>query len=100
MKKFYSLLLLAVAGLLSFSASAQVNLTIKVDDPSKVVVSTGYSERTPLELVAGENPITVAYYEQLNFEAVDGYLLDKVMWGDYPISSRVKSDYAWVYSSD
>ena len=100
MKKFYSFLLLAVAGLLSFSASAQVNLTIKVDDPSKVVVSTGYSERTPLELVAGENPITVAYYEQLNFEAVDGYLLDKVMWGDYPISSRVKSDYAWVYSSD
>ena len=100
MKKFYSFLLLAVAGLLSFSASAQVNLTIKVDDPSKVVVSTGYSERTPLELVAGENPITVAYYEQLNFEAVDGYLLDQVMWGDYSIASRVKSDYAWVYSSD
>ena len=97
MKKFYSFLLLAVAGLLSFAASAQVNITIKVDDPSKVVVSTGYGEATPLELVAGENPITVNSYEQINFEAVDGYLLDKVMWGGYVLTSRAKSDFIMVY---
>ena len=97
MKKFYSFLLLAIAGLLSFSASAQVNITIKVDDPSKVVVSTGSSEKTVLELVAGENSVTVSPYDRVNFEAVDGYLLDKIIWSCYVLSSRVKSDYIMVY---
>lgn len=79
MKKFYSFLFLAVAGLLTFAASAQVKFTVKVDDPSKVVVETGYwSARTPVELTGEETEVEANAYEYVFISAVDGYMLDKV----------------------
>ena len=100
MKKFYSFLFLAVAGLLTFAASAQVKFTVKVDDPSKVVVETGYwSARTPVELTGEETEVEANAYEYVFISAVDGYMLDKVTFG-YEIANRVKSTYKTIWGSD
>lgn len=100
MKKFYSFLFLAVAGLLTFAASAQVKFTVKVDDPSKVVVETGYwSTRTPVELTGEETEVEANAYEYVFITAVDGYMLDKVTFG-YEIANRQKSTYKTIYSRD
>ncbi len=97
MKKFYSFLFLAVAGLLTFAASAQVNFTIKVDDPSKVVVEQGY-DKTVVDLSEGEAAVTANLYDPIYITAVDGYMLKKVNIG-YDWDTNVKSTEVWVYGS-
>lgn len=97
MKKFYSFLFLAVAGLLTFAASAQVNFTIKVDDPSKVVVEKGY-DKTVVDLSEGEAAVTANLYEPIYITAVDGYMLKKVNIG-YDWDTNVKSSQVYVYGS-
>ncbi|MGN1245662.1 MAG: hypothetical protein ACI4UN_03425, partial [Muribaculaceae bacterium] len=100
MKKFYSFLFLAVAGLLSFAASAQVHFTVKVDDPSKVVVETGYwGTLTVVEFTGNEAEVEANAYEYVFVTAVDGYMLDKVTFG-YQIANRDKSTYKTIYMSD
>ena len=97
MKKFYSFLFLAVAGLLTFAASAQVNFTIKVDDPSKVVVEKGY-DKTVVDLSEGVAAVTANLYEPIYITAVDGYMLKRVNIG-YDWDTNVKSSQVYVYGS-
>lgn len=97
MKKFYSFLFLAVAGLLTFAASAQVNFTIKVDDPSKVVVEKGY-DKTVVDLSEGVAAVTANLYDPIYITAVDGYMLKRVNIG-YDWDTNVKSSQVYVYGS-
>ncbi len=74
MKKFYSLILIAIVGIISFHANA-ATVTINVDDPNRVDVQIAYVSQ---ELVAGDNQFTVSDYTSISITAKDGNFLTSV----------------------
>lgn len=97
MKKIYSFMLLAVIGMLSFAANA-INITINVDDPSRVMVQISYQEK---QLVAGDNKFDVPEYASVQISSRLGYILNSVMKGDVKESVyNLSNCYISVYSTD
>lgn len=77
MKKFYTLLCLALTGLLAFSASAaQITINFNVDDPARVAIEIEYE--AVQGLVAGDNPLTFDAYSTVKISAVNGATLESV----------------------
>ncbi len=77
MKKFYTLLCLALTGLLAFSASAaQITINFNVDDPARVAIEIEYEAIQGL--VAGDNPLTFDAYSTVKISAVNGATLESV----------------------
>ena len=77
MRKFYSIIVMALLTLVSMSANA-INITVNVDNPSRVSISVNYG--APLEnIVAGDNAITVNEYESVQIKAKDNAFLTKVV---------------------
>lgn len=75
MRKIYSLFLTALLSMVAFAANA-VNVTINVDDPSRVTVKVNYTEQ---EIVQGDNSFDVPEYMPVSIEAKDGYFLTSVV---------------------
>lgn len=97
MKKFYSILLLAVVGLLSFTANA-LTITVNIDDPTRVTVQVNYQTQ---EVVAGDNVFTVSEYASFNFMATSGNFLTSVKKGEQSQTIySLTSCYTSAYSSD
>ena len=89
MKKFYSFLFLAVVGLLSFAAAAQmVNININIANPEAVKLyyyETDENWNTVekvVDLKAGDNAISVKNYTSINIDANKGFILQKVYIND------------------
>lgn len=61
--------------MVAFAANA-VNVTINVDDPSRVTVKVNYTEQ---EIVQGDNSFDVPEYMPVSIEAKDGYFLTSVV---------------------
>lgn len=74
MKRFYSLCLTALLGLVALTASA-VNVTINVDDPSRVSVKVSGTEQS---LVEGDNVFSVTE-QSISIEAKDDAFLKSVV---------------------
>jgi hypothetical protein len=79
MKKFYSLLVVALLSICAFSASA-VNFTINIDDATRVGVKTydSSNQLQDVDVVTGANSFTVAEYGTVYIYAKDGCSLDRV----------------------
>lgn len=77
MREFYSIIVTALLTLVSMSANA-INITVNVDDPSRVSVYTNYGS-TLLDIVAGDNAVTVNEYESVQIKANDNAFLTKVV---------------------
>lgn len=77
MKNFYSFIVTALLTLVSMSANA-IDITVSVDDPSRVSVYTNYGS-TLLDIVAGDNAITVNEYESVKIAAKGNAFLTKVV---------------------
>ena len=75
MRKFYSIILMALLACVSMAANA-INITVNVDDPSRVSVSVNYS---PVEVVAGDNQFAVDEYQSVSIKAKDNAFLTKVV---------------------
>lgn len=77
MREFYSIIVTALLTLISMSANA-INITVNVDDPSRVNVYTNYGS-TLLDIVAGDNAVTVNEYESVQIKANGNAFLTKVV---------------------
>lgn len=75
MRKIYSFFIVAILTLVSMTANA-INITLNIDDPSRVSVSVNYS---PVEVVAGDNQFTVDEYQSVNIKAKDNAFITKVV---------------------
>lgn len=76
MRKFYSVLLTALVGMVSLAANA-INVTVNVDDPSRVSIKVNY---TLVEnIVAGDNQFAVDEYTTISMEANSGMFITKVV---------------------
>lgn len=75
MKRVFYFILLLFAALNAVTASAQeaVTFTINFDDATAVEVLKNYSE--PVEVVTGDNAITLDLYDVLMVSAADGYAI-------------------------
>lgn len=75
MKRVFYFILLLFAALNAVTASAQeaVTFTINFDDATAVEVLKNYSE--PVEVVTGDNAITLELYDVLMVSAADGYAI-------------------------
>lgn len=75
MKRVFYLILLLFAVLNAVTASAQgaATFTINFDDATAVEVLKNYSE--PVEVVTGDNAITLELYDVLMVSAADGYAI-------------------------
>ncbi len=78
MRKFYSIIVTALLTLVSMSANA-INITVNVDDPSRVSIYTNYGSTLLDNIVAGDNQLTVNEYESVQIKAKDNAFLTKVV---------------------
>lgn len=100
MKRFYSLCLTALLGLVALTASA-VNVTINVDDPSRVSVKVSGTEQS---LVEGDNVFSVAD-QSISIEAKDDAFLKSVVRkstsaAEYVYNNKYCSLYIFASSSE
>lgn len=76
MRNLYSLFFTALLACISIAANA-INITVNVDDPSRVSISVNY---TPVDnIVAGDNQFTVEEYQQVSIKAKDNAFITKVV---------------------
>lgn len=66
---------MALLACVSMAANA-IDITVNVDDPSRVSVSVNYS---PVEVVAGDNQLTVDEYQSVSIKAKDNAFITKVV---------------------
>lgn len=87
MRKIYSLFLTALLSMVAFAANA-VNVTINVDDPSRVTVKVNYTEQ---EIVQGDNSFDVNEYTSVSIEAKSGNFITSVVRKSTGASEYVSS---------
>lgn len=78
MRKIYSIIVTALLTLVSMSANA-INITVNVDDPSRINIYTNYGSTLLDNIVAGDNQLTVNEYESVQIKAKDNAFLTKVV---------------------
>lgn len=75
MKKFYSILVVAIVALCSFAAQA-MEVTLNLDSAEVVVVEVGYGDT--IQVATGANTLNVDLYTALKITPVKGYALKSV----------------------
>ncbi|MBQ9092761.1 MAG: hypothetical protein IJY03_02005 [Prevotella sp.] len=104
MRNLYSLFFTALLSCISIAANA-INITVNVDDPSRVSVTTSYSS-TPLELVAGDNAVSVDEYTQIYVRAKENVFINEVVRSKDGEDDKKQDQYSmtevyfYVYSTD
>lgn len=104
MRNLYSLFFTALLACISVAANA-INITVNVDDPSRVSVTTSYSS-TPLELVAGDNAVSVDEYTQIYVRAKENVFINEVVRSKEGEEDKKQDQYSmtevyfYVYSTD
>jgi hypothetical protein len=103
MRKIYTLFVLMLLSVFAFNANAtDVNFTINIDDATRVGIKLNDSnyQLQDIEVVTGENAITVAEYASVYIYAKDGYSLDRVYsTATYSDSYINGGSYCYIYPS-
>ncbi|MCM1108620.1 MAG: hypothetical protein NC388_06135 [Clostridium sp.] len=76
MRKFYSILLTVLLGMVSYTANA-INVTLNLDDPSRVNVRVNYVLQE--NLVAGDNSFEMNEYQSIDIQAKDDAFISEVV---------------------
>ncbi|MGM9860703.1 MAG: hypothetical protein ACI31C_08105 [Muribaculaceae bacterium] len=79
MKKFYSFISIAFIAIFGLQASAQVTITLNIDNPDAVYLTFNYAEDPEFTLVAGDNVITRDTYTSVQVNLKSDYAFESIL---------------------